>query len=253
LGALGGLHFLSKERAQRRHIELELMRIQRLNMMSLTTMALAHEINQPLAAASNYLACSLRLAQAPDANIPANIINCSTLAKEQVGRAGHIIKRMRSFIEKSEGERTLESPTVIIDDAISLIGTINSFIAIETQIDANLPCVSVDKIQLQQVLVNLIRNSIGALDGENHSQLILSASADGPAYVRFGVMDNGSGLSKKVQEELFRPLEATKAGGMGVGLMVCKAIITAHGGQISASNAPKGGTIISFTLPAARQ
>ena len=250
LGALGGLHILTKERAQWRHVELELMRIQRLNMMSLTTMALAHEINQPLAAASNYLSCSLRLANAPEANIPAKCIGFSTLALEQVRRAGHIIKRMRSFIEKSEGERTIESPRVIIDDAISLIGTIDGFIKIETHIDAELPCVSVDKIQLQQVLVNLIRNSIGALAGGSRNVLILSAVRDGPAHVRFGVADNGPSLPQSVQDHLFKPFEPAKAGSMSVGLLICKSIIASHGGQISASSGPKGGTIISFTLPA---
>jgi two-component system sensor kinase FixL len=251
LGALGGLHYLSKERAERRHIELELMRIQRLNMMSLTTMALAHEINQPLAAASNYLACSIRLASAEDAAAPEKAIAFSKQALEQVQRAGHVIKRMRSFIEKSEGERTLEAPGVIIDDAIALIGTIDSSISISTHVDANLPCVCVDKIQLQQVLVNLVRNSIGALAGGSRSELVLSAVIDGPAHVRFGVADNGPGLPRRVQENLFKPFESMKAGGMGVGLMVCKAIITAHGGEIAASDGAEGGAIISFTLPAA--
>lgn len=253
LGALGGIHFLSKERARRRHIELELMRIQRLNMMSLTTMALAHEINQPLAAASNYLACSLRAANAPDSNDPDKMVHFSTRALEQVQRAGDIIKRMRSFIEKSEGERTIESPRVIIDDAISLIGTIDGFIKIERRIGAELPCVSVDKIQMQQVLVNLIRNSIGAFAAGGRNELILSAVTDGPAFVRFAVADNGPGLPKSVQENLFKPFEPANAGGVGVGLLICKAIVTSHGGQISASSGPEGGTIISFTLPAVPQ
>jgi len=213
-------------------------------------MALAHEINQPLAAAGNYLACSLRLAKAPDAGTPAKTIHFSTQALEQVQRAGHIIKRMRSFIEKSEGERTIESPRIIIDDAVSLVGTIDGSIKIETRVDATLPCVSIDKIQLQQVLVNLIRNSISALQAGNRSQLIVSAAPDGSAYVRFSVTDNGSGLPKRVQENLFKPFESMKAGGMGVGLMVCKAIITAHGGHISATCGLDGGTIVSFTLPA---
>ncbi len=249
LGALG-IYLLTKEHAYRRHVELELMRIQRLNMMSLTTMALAHEVNQPLAAAGNYLACALRLANAPDADVPVKIIDVSTRAQEQVLRAGKIIKRLRSFIEKSEDERTIESPSVIVDDAISLVGTIDSSIKVKTHVDSNLPFVSVDRIQLQQVLINLIRNSMEALADGSQSELVLSVVAVDTTQVRFSVTDNGPGLPKKVLENLFKPFESTKAGGMGVGLSICKAIITSHGGNITASSGPEGGTTISFTLPA---
>lgn len=249
LGALG-IYFLTMERAYRRHVELELMRIQRLNMMSLTTMALAHEINQPLTAASNYLSAFLRLAGAPDANVPAKFTDISTRALEQVQRASMIIKRLRSFIEKSEGERTIESPNVIVDDAISLLGTIDASVKIETHIDSHLPCVSVDRIQLQQVFINLLRNSIEALAGEKQSELLLSAVAVDAKQVRFSVHDNGPGLSKKVLENLFKPFETTKTSGMGLGLTICKAIVTSHGGQIWAASGLDGGTTISFTLPA---
>ncbi|MDR3526922.1 MAG: ATP-binding protein [Rhizomicrobium sp.] len=252
LGSLG-IYLLTRESAHRRFAELELMRIQRLNMMSLTTMALAHEINQPLAAAGNYLAASLRLAKAPDANVPTKIIDAATNAQEQVLRASKIIKRLRGFIAKSEEERTIESPGIIIEDAISLIGTIDSSIKVETNIEADLPCVSVDRIQLQQVLINLIRNSIEALGGGKRSELMLSVMAINATLVRFDVRDNGPGLAKSIRENLFKPFISTKSGGMGVGLMICKAIIISHGGQISASNGPDGGTIISFTLPALPQ
>jgi len=252
LGTLG-IYLLTKERLQRRHIELELMRIQRLNMMSLTTMALAHEINQPLAAASNYLSCSMRLAQNADADLPGKIVDMSMRAQEQVQRAAKIIKRLRNFIQKSEDERTAEDPGVIIDDAISLIGTIDSTIKVETNIEPDLPVVSIDRIQLQQVLINLIRNSIEAIDGSKRGILILSVTALDATHVRFSVTDNGPGMPKKVQENLFKAFESNKAGGMGVGLMICKAIITAHGGQIAVANGPGGGTTISFTLPAMPQ
>jgi len=250
LGGLGSIYLLSRERARRRNVELELMRIQRLNMMSLTTMALAHEINQPLAAAGNYLACSLRLANTADAIAPVKMVDFSMRAKVQVLRAGKIIKRLCGFVEKSNGERTIEDPSVIIDDAISLFGTIDYSIKIETRIDSNLSPVFVDRIQLQQVLINLIRNSIEALDGGKRIKLILSAVAVDSKHVRFSVQDNGPGLPKKVQEDLFKPFETTKSGGLGAGLMICKAIIAAHGGYISGSSGPEGGTIISFTLPA---
>ncbi|MDR3526078.1 MAG: ATP-binding protein [Rhizomicrobium sp.] len=250
LGALG-IYLLTKESAHRRYAELELMRIQRLNMMSLTTMALAHEINQPLAAAGNYQAACLRLAKAPDANVSTKIIDAATHAQEQVLRAGKIIKRLRSFIEKSGDERTIESPGTIIDDAISLIGTIDGSIKVETQIESNLPCVSVDRVQLQQVLINLIRNSIEAMGGGKRSELMLSVRAVDSTHVCFSVADNGPGLPKKVLENIFKAFESTKVGGLGVGLTICKAIIAAHGGTISASNVLSGGTIISFTLPVA--
>ena len=218
--------------------------------MNLTTLALAHEINQPLAAAGNYLAAALRLAKAPDANVPDRIVDASIHAQEQVLRAGKIIKRLRGFIQKSEGERTIERPSVIIDDAILLVGAVDSSIKIETRVDATLPRVSVDRIQLQQVLINLIRNSVEALAGRSESELVLSAIAVGSTLVCFSVHDNGPGLSKKVQENLFKPLQSTKAGGMGVGLTICRSIITSHGGHIWAADVPNGGTTINFTVPA---
>lgn len=249
LGILG-IYLLTMERAYRHHVELELMRLQRLNTMSLTTMALAHEINQPLTAASNYLAASFRLANAPDVNVPAKFIDISTRALEQVQRASKIIKRLRCFIEKSEGDRTIENPGVIVDDAISLLGTIDASVEIETHIDSDLPCVSVDRIQLQQVFVNLVRNSIEALAGAKRTELVLSAVAVDGTKVCFSVHDNGPGLSKKVLENLFRPFETTKTSGMGLGLTICRAIVTSHGGRIWATSGLDGGTTISFTLPA---
>jgi two-component system, LuxR family, sensor kinase FixL len=249
LCALAGIQLLRLERETQsnRELQQELMHVQRLAIMGETAAMLAHEINQPLTAASNYLSVLRRhlAAEAPD--------KADTMAERialQLQRAAGIVRKLRRFIEKRETEQSLQSPEALIEDAITLLGTIDNSIHLKTEIGSHLPQVLADRVQIQQVLVNLMRNAIEAMQQSPSRALVLSAVArDG--QVEISLADSGPGLPPDVAGRLFEPFVTSKENGMGMGLSICRSIITQHGGQIWADPNPAGGTIFRFTLPAA--
>lgn len=244
---LFGVYLLRREHdSQRaRELQLELMHVQRLAIMGQTAAMLAHELNQPLTAAMNFLGALRRsLANAPD-KVPSLIERIG----QQIQRVDGIVRKLRRFIEKREAERSLETPDALIEDAISLLGTIDSTVALKTEIADDLPCILVDRVQLQQVLVNLMRNAIEAMQECPRRALTLSAVAVDHA-VKISLADTGPGLPPEVAERLFQPFVSTKTSGMGVGLSICQTIITQHHGRIWAEPNPGGGTVFRFTLPA---
>jgi two-component system, LuxR family, sensor kinase FixL len=249
LCGLAGIQLLRLERVTQssRELQLELMHVQRLAIMGETAAMLAHEINQPLTAASNYLSVLRRqlAAGAPD--------KAGSMAERialQIQRAAGIVRKLRRFIEKRETERSLQSPEALIEDAITLLGTIDNSIHLKTEIGSHLPLVLADRVQIQQVLVNLMRNAIEAMQESPSRALALSAFArDG--LVEISLADSGPGLPRDVAGRLFEPFVTSKEDGMGMGLSICRSIITQHGGQIWADPNPAGGTIFRFTLPAA--
>jgi two-component system, LuxR family, sensor kinase FixL len=252
LCGLVGFHLLRRERDSQsaRELQLELMHVQRLAMMGETSAMLAHEINQPLTAANNYLSVLRRhlAAGSPD--------KAETMAEriaQQIQRAAGIVRKLRRFIEKREAERSLQSPEALIEDAITLLGTIDGSIHLKTEIGSHLPHVLVDRVQIQQVLVNLMRNAIEAMQDSPSRALSLSAFARDGNMVEIALADSGPGLSAEVAGRLFEPFVSTKEKGMGVGLSICRSIIAQHGGQIWAEANPAGGTIFRFTLPAAEE
>jgi signal transduction histidine kinase len=247
---LVGIHLLKRDREdlKARELQLELMHVQRLAMMGETSAMLAHEINQPLAAASNYVSVLRRLVDPAATEKSGSVID---LVEKQIQRATTILKKLRCFIDKRETERCLETPDMLVDDAITLLGTIDSTIILKTEIAPNLPRVLVDRVQVQQVLVNLMRNAIEAMQGSAQRALVLSLTYAGGNTVEVALADTGPGLSAEVAERLFQPFVSTKASGMGVGLSICQSIVSQHGGRIWAEANPAGGTIFRFTLPVA--
>lgn len=168
----------------------------------------------------------------------------------QIRRAGEIVQRLRNFLAIRGGERVSELPKTLIADAVDLLGTLDPTIKLETHVELGLPAVLVDRVQVQQVLVNLMRNALEAMKDKPQRRLVLKAAAMPGRKVRISIEDNGAGLSDKVARNLFKPLVSSKRGGMGVGLSICHAIVTTHGGRIWADSSPKG-TAFHFTLPAA--
>jgi len=250
LCGFAGLHLLRCERQNQysRELQLELMHVQRLAIIGETSAMLAHEINQPLTAASNYLSVLRRhlAAGAPD--------KAETMAERiarQIQRAAGIVRKLRGFIEKRETERERQSPEILIEDAITLLGTIDNSIHLKTEIGPRLPFVLVDRVQLQQVLVNLLRNAIEAMQDCPSRALSLTAFASDGQTVEISLADSGPGLAPEIAGRLFEPFVSTKENGMGVGLSICKSIIVQHGGRIWADPNPAGGAIFRFTLPAA--
>jgi C4-dicarboxylate-specific signal transduction histidine kinase len=245
-----GIRLLRLERDSRRarELQLELMHVQRLAIMGQTAAMLAHELNQPLAAATNFLAAARRnLENAPD-KVPVMIERIG----QQIQRADGIVRKLRRFIEKRETERSLETPDVLIEDAITLLGTIDSTIGLKTEFASDLPHVLVDRVQLQQVLVNLMRNAIEAMHDSQRRELTLSVMTLDEHTVEISLADTGPGLPPEVAERLFQPFVSTKPNGMGVGLSICQTIIAQHQGRIWAGPNPGGGTVFHFTLPVAQ-
>jgi two-component system, LuxR family, sensor kinase FixL len=250
LCALAGIQLLRLERETQssRILQQELMHVQRLAIMGETAAMLAHEINQPLTAASNYLSVLRRQLSAGATDKTDAMAERIAL---QLQRAAGIVRKLRRFIEKRETEQSLQSPEALIEDAITLLGTIDNSIHLKTEIGSHLPLVLADRVQIQQVLVNLMRNAIEAMQQSPSRALALAAHAHDGKTVEFSLADSGPGLPPDVAGRLFEPFVTSKKNGMGMGLSICRSIIAQHGGRIWADPNPAGGTIFRFTLPAA--
>lgn len=242
-----------RERSERRidQLQAELMHVARLGELGQMGAALAHELNQPLAAIVNYLLAARRLLQSVPA-APARIGEAMEKAAAQADRAGQVIRRLREFVARGETDRRKESVNALIEEAaaLALVGAKSAGVTTRLMLRPDLPPVMVDKVQIQQVLLNLIRNALEAMDSSAERVLTVeaaAAAADGMVTVT--VADTGPGLSTEVAQNLFQPFVTTKARGMGVGLSICRSIIEAHGGRIWASPRAGGGTIFAFTVP----
>lgn len=242
----------SESEQRERHLsEMEalLAHAERLNELSRMTPALAHELNQPLTAVGNYLEAARAQAQAGKPEVSDALMR---KAVDQVHRAGQILARLRAFLVREESEKSVEDVRTIIEEACSLalIAASQVEIDIRTDLDPAAAGVIIDKVQIEQVLTNLIRNAIEAMS--QPSQRILSISSKiRDRMVEISVADNGSGLAPEVRERLFQAFSTTKRSGMGVGLSICRVIIEAHGGKLWAEDNVGGGTVFRFTLPAA--
>jgi Signal transduction histidine kinase regulating C4-dicarboxylate transport system len=247
-----GIHLLKLDREdlRARELQLELMHVQRQAIMGETSAMLAHEINQPLSAAGNYLALLRRQIETGNPEASAAVVE---RVENQIRRAGLILKKLRRFIEKRESERSLQTVDILVEDAITLLGTIDATVQLKTEIADSLPEVLVDRVQMQQVLVNLMRNAIEAMQGCDKRELALSAAPNSHAAIVVSLSDTGPGISPEIAAKLFQPFVSTKNNGMGVGLSICQTIIAQHGGEIWAEPNPEGGTIFRFTLPAAEE
>jgi two-component system sensor kinase FixL len=228
-------------RQRLQELQAALSHVSRVSEMGQMASALAHEINQPLAAASNYLNAARRLRDRGEPGDAARLGEAIDRAAAQVTRAAQILSRLRGFIKKAEPEQQAENIGTLIEEAsaIALVGARERGVAVHLQAATGLPSVFVDKIQIQQVIVNLMRNAVEASP----------SPAAGRIVVR--VVDTGPGLAPQVAERLFQPFVTTKAQGMGVGLSICRSIVEGHGGELVAEPNPSGGTIFSFDLPVA--
>lgn len=253
-GLTAGLGFflLQRERAQQRIRELqtELQHLSRVTTMGQTASMLAHEINQPLSATTNYLEAVRRLLESETSPKTTKAGEMLKKASAQVHRAGEIVTRLRRFIGKQETGRAPEDVETLVTDAVSLLGSLGGQAHLKTEIAPDLPVVLVDRVQIQQVLVNLARNAIEAMVGREQRGLTIIAALDG-ANVRLSVLDTGPGLPEVVTKQLFKPFVSTKPEGMGVGLSICRAILLDHGGRIWAEPNQGGGTAFHFTVPVA--
>jgi len=252
-GFVRDLTELREHEAQVQELQAEVVHISRLSAMGEMASTLAHELNQPLSAIANYLNGAGKLiGRGPDSET--KIREAISKASEQALRAGDIIRRLRDFLARGEGERKVESLAKLVHEAcgLALVGAKQGGIDVRYKMDPHLDRVVVDRVQIQQVIVNLVRNSVDATQGRERAQLDVATSvSDGVATVI--IADNGPGLDELVAAKLFQPFVTTKTNGMGVGLSICRTIVEAHGGGIWAEANPGGGALFRFTVPLAEE
>ena len=236
--------------ARLQELQSELVHISRLTAMGEMASTLAHELNQPLSAIANYLKGSRRLLEGAADEKSAAMRDALDKAGDQAMRAGHIIRRLRDFVARGETERRVESITKLVEEAsaLALVGVKDLGIRVQFQFNPEIDLVIADRVQVQQVLLNLIRNAMDAMETSQTRDLVVAiAPADG-GHVRISVTDSGSGISPEIAEQLFQPFITTKRHGMGVGLSISRAIVEAHNGRIWAEPNPTGGTTFHFTI-----
>jgi two-component system sensor kinase FixL len=216
---------------------------------------LAHEINQPLTAIANYLKGCRRLLEQSEDERTLMLRSGVEKAAEQALRAGQVIRHLREFVARGESERHVENLPKLIQEAsaLGLVGAKEIGVRVSYNFDAQAELVLADRIQIQQVLLNLIRNAIEVMEDVARRELRIETHARDGGLVEVSVADTGRGLAPEVAERLFQPFVTTKKHGMGVGLSICRTIVEGHGGRIWAESAPGEGTAFRFTLQAVRR
>jgi two-component system sensor kinase FixL len=242
-----------KTQAQLQEMQSELVHVSRLSAMGEMASALAHELNQPLAAISNYMNGSRRLLAASTDPNATKIEAAMDRAAEQAQRAGQIIRRLRDFVSRGESEKRVESLSRLIEEAaaLGLTGAREQGVLLRFDLDREFDMVLVDRVQIQQVLVNLFRNALEAMAHSSQRELVATNSRAADDMIEVAVSDTGHGFAEDVQPNLFQTFFTTKETGMGVGLSISRTIVEAHGGRMWAETNRSGGAIFRFTLPAA--
>ena len=234
-------------------VQTELRHVSRLSAMGEMSSALAHELNQPLSAITNYLGAAQRIMKKDPAAFSQKVHDNLGKAAQQTLRAGEIIRRLREFVKPGEFSAMAGSLADLIRETreLALVGARQSGVRVRVELDRDADLVLVDKVQIQQVLLNLIRNAIEAMADSERRELVIASEATADGMVEVRVSDTGCGLSEAIADRLFQSFVTTKPNGMGVGLSICRTIVEAQGGRIWASQNPGGGTVFHLTVPLA--
>jgi hypothetical protein len=216
---------------------------------------LAHEINQPLASITNYImGCARRLRSGNWKT--EELLDALEKGAAQAERAGAVIQRVREFVRKREPEFTACDVNEIIAGVARMIEIEAEKNSVKVQLDLApaLPPARADRIMIEQVVLNLVKNAIEAMLGtaQDKRELSIRSSANAPTAIEIAIADNGHGLPPQLQDNLFTPFFTTKPEGMGMGLHICRSIIEIHGGRFWANRNPVSGSTFHFSLPAAR-
>lgn len=252
---VGIIRDLTEQRAaehERRVLENRLAHVGRLSLMGEMAAGIAHEINQPLSAISNYSQAAKHMLERDALEADALRSACGGIAAE-VQRAGRVIENLRDFIRKREIETEPVDLNEMIRGALNLVAvdTNSASVEVRTHFAEGLPRVQGNVVQLQQVLLNLTRNGVDAVRGAPLHRRIIEISTSQPdgSTVEFRVADRGPGVSPSLAEAIFHPFVTTKTEGLGVGLAISRSIVESHGGNLTYEDNPEGGAIFVVSLP----
>jgi two-component system sensor kinase FixL len=254
VGFLRDLSDRHQAEAKLRAAQTDLFHAGRMSAMGEIAAAIAHELNQPLSAATNFLNAARRFLERGDCDEQARQA-LSSAASEQV-RAGQILQRLRRFLTKEDDERRREPLADLLKEAVQLATVAAGSVmpAVNWDLAPDLGDALVDRIQIQQVVVNLVRNAQEATRAQAQDRaptIWIRALRISPELVQVAIEDNGPGIDPEILARLFDPFASTKGSGMGIGLRICKTIIENHRGRLVGENSPAGGARFVFTLPAA--
>jgi two-component system sensor kinase FixL len=256
---VGIVRDLSAQRAaeqRARSLEVRLAHVGRFNLMGEMAAGIAHEINQPLSAIATYAQAAKRVMQRAQPDV-AMLTDICVKIDDQARRAGQVIDNLRKFIRKQEIETQSLDVNRVIADVMSLIEADAHSEGIPVQVRAGegLPKVRADAVQLQQVLLNLTRNSVDAMRGGLGKErgIIIATEHGERGGVRIAVTDHGHGVSRQLGDHIFHPFVTTKSDGLGVGLAISKTIVQSYEGSLSFSDNPRGGSVFTIDLPANKE
>lgn len=236
--------------AELRRTQSEVLHLSRVNAMDTMASTLAHELNQPLTAVANYIrGCRRLLANGGD---PAQVADALLLAETSAQRAGEIVRRVRAFVSRGAVNASAQDLPDLVRHAcvLALLDQQVRGVTHEYDFAADAHWVMADPIQVQQVVINLVRNAVEAMESCPRRHLVLATRSAGD-LIEVSITDTGPGMSEEVREALFSPFQSTKSEGVGIGLSICRTIVEAHRGTIRAEEAEGGGTVFRFTLPKA--
>ena len=236
-------------------LQAELLHVGRVSAMAQLASALAHEVNQPLTAIGNYLQAARRFMAASGIAPGDRVAEALDKAAAQTERAGQVVRTMRAFVQKGDGARSAETLNTAIEEAcaLAMAGLGDLGIRLIFDFAHGLPEVMIDKVPVQQVVVNLVRNAAEAMRDCERRELTIRDWLTAEGRVAVEICDSGPGLAPEVSAQLFQPFVTTKATGMGMGLSICRSIINSHGGSIRAEALAEGGTRFVFDLPVAEE
>jgi signal transduction histidine kinase len=235
---------------ERRLSEMEavLVHMSRVSELGQNVSALIHEVNQPLTAITNYAAASIQLIKSSHSE---RLMPILQQLAEQAARAADIVRHLRDFIAHQEAERRPENVPRLVQDGIrlGLAASGEPPPTIEKHYSSVASSALVDRVQIEQVIFNLVHNAIEAMTASPRRILTIGTKLTRDNMVEVSIGDTGSGLPSAIRTKLFEPFVTTKADGLGIGLSICRVIVEAHGGQLQAEDNPGGGTVFRFTLP----
>lgn len=236
-----------------RELQAQVLHASRLSAMGQMAAALAHELNQPLGAAANFLNAARTILQSGMQDASQRALARLDKAAEQTIRAGAILRQLRDFVSRGETDKRVINARRLIEDAVALalVGKRDPELQVRFAFDPSDPSILADRVQIQQVIFNLVRNALEAMADHPSREILVTTTGCSEAEVEISVADSGPGLPSD-PETLFKPFASSKPTGMGIGLSICRAIVEAHGGRLRAESRPGGGALFRFTVPAAK-